>query len=133
MDKIAIIGKPKESGEMPDINMHAVMVSDRVNTMLTQLQAKLTLELGFDITPDQTVAWMLKQQGMSAMAQCAVRTPKGLLQMGPDSTSTMVLADVLECERLAMSGQKIMAIKHVREKTQWGLKDAKEFVERWWN
>lgn len=35
-----------------------------------------------------------------------------------------------EARSLLADGQKIAAIKHVRERTGWGLKEAKDYVER---
>lgn len=47
----------------------------------------------------------------------------------PGSSPAIPGLDVAEVERLTRAGQKINAIKLVREKTNWGLREAKDFVD----
>lgn len=47
----------------------------------------------------------------------------------PGQTSSVSALDLAEVERLVRAGQKINAIKLVREKKGWGLKEAKDFVD----
>jgi ribosomal protein L7/L12 len=47
----------------------------------------------------------------------------------PGETSGPPGLDMAEVARFVRSGQKINAIKLVREKTRWGLKEAKDFVD----
>ncbi|MCB9134744.1 MAG: ribosomal protein L7/L12 [Anaerolineales bacterium] len=47
----------------------------------------------------------------------------------PEQSSSLLGLDVAELQRLARVGQKINAIKLVREKTGWGLKEAKDYVD----
>jgi LSD1 subclass zinc finger protein len=47
----------------------------------------------------------------------------------PGQTPAIPGLDMAEVERLTRAGQKINAIKLVREKTNWGLREAKDFVD----
>lgn len=47
----------------------------------------------------------------------------------PASSPAIPGLDIAEVERLARVGHKINAVKYVREKTGWGLKESKDFVE----
>ena len=47
----------------------------------------------------------------------------------PEASPSIPGLDMTEVERLTRAGQKINAIKLVREKTGWGLKESKDFVD----
>lgn len=84
--------------------------ADTTYRRIDVLARKLSDEFGFDVTPEQAVLWMLKRADVP-------------LSVTPWER---------EAEALCRSGEKIVAIKLVREKTGMGLKDAKDLVERRW-
>lgn len=47
----------------------------------------------------------------------------------PEQSSAVPGLDMAEVQRLTRAGQKINAIKLVREKTGWGLKESKDYVD----
>lgn len=61
-------------------------------------------------------------------AQPAAPSLAGLVQPSQPTLGASALAE--EARRLMREGDKLVAIKHVREVTGMGLKEAKDFVER---
>ncbi len=49
-------------------------------------------------------------------------------------SSQQVISSLLQQELSAIirSGQRIGAIKHLRQATSWGLKEAKDYIDRHW-
>lgn len=95
----------------------------------------LSEKLGFNVTTDQTVAWMLKQQGVSANAYTFTKHDGNAIPI----PSGMTKADLKVIEDHAVKGDKILAIKEARSRCKdpvsgafLGLKEAKDFVEKHW-
>lgn len=44
----------------------------------------------------------------------------------------LIFTDINEIVRQIRSGQKIAAIKEIRYQTKWGLKEAKEYIDKYW-
>lgn len=77
---------------------------------------KLGRDLGFELTEDQQVLWLLKQVGFDANRDI----------------DNLPLEAITECEQFMARCEKINAIKLIRSVTGFGLKDAKDLVERRW-
>lgn len=98
-------------------------LDERVAIKLEAKAAELAQTLGFEVSHEQTLAYLLRDMpetrrrsdiisGMTAAAQDAM--------------------DAVVAEFVKNGNQKINAIKHVREKSGLGLKEAKDYVERKW-
>jgi|SRR5579872_7346748 len=81
----------------------------RIRTLCVRLER----DLGFSVTEEQAVLWMLKKADISFC----------------ESFDFDVEAEKLYTGK---AGGKIFAIKYVREHTGWGLKESKDYVEAKW-
>ena len=105
---VKIIGKPKPVAE------NNIIVTDAVLTKLALRQETLTAELGFDVSISDVIAHMLR-----GVTVPVVRSEEAIKKEILDH----------DANTLVRQGQKINAIKLVRERTQMGLKEAKDYVE----
>lgn len=53
------------------------------------------------------------------------------IQSHTEPYSTSIFKDVISISELIRTGQKIAAIKEVRTQTGWGLKEAKEYIDKY--
>lgn len=86
-----------------------LQLSEQIQTKLTRYRKTLEDQLGFDLTDEMTVAYLLRDVPSPRPAEWEA-----------------------EAEAFMRAGQKISAIKLCREKTNLGLKDAKDLVEQKW-
>jgi ribosomal protein L7/L12 len=100
---------------MIDVSLN---VSPDVYTKLTALAESLSRNLGFQVTTVNTIGWLLRQHEEWTDS----------VKEEPEPTPSWHA----EAEALMRDGKKINAIKLARERTGWGLKDAKDFVESKW-
>lgn len=112
-----------------------VPMQSRTLASLEVFRNHLSLQLGFDVTTDQTVAWMLKQQGITTNDSTFTKHDGTVMPVPVNLTK----ADLMVIEGFAVKGEKIFAIKETRTRakdpvtgTLMGLKDAKDFVEKHW-
>ncbi|PZD73086.1 50S ribosomal protein L7/L12 [Acaryochloris thomasi RCC1774] len=88
--------------------------------------------LAIKLIREQT-GWSLKQA--KQYAEDLTHPVSELDTVSQTSTSPMPLAQNLSVDRdaevrqLVLNGQKIVAIKRVREQTGWGLRESKDYVE----
>src|SRR4051812_3621523 len=87
-----------------------VPMQARTLASLEVFRNTLSLQLGFDVTTDQTVAWMLKQQGVTANDQTFTKHDGTTMQI----PSCMTKVDLQVIEGFASKGEKILAIKEAR-------------------
>lgn len=69
--------------------------------------------------------------------EVAKTSPKAFLEaaarLGMGSKTSRMEVIKKEVQRLIVAEGRIPAIKYVRSKLGWGLKEAKEFCEQYWN
>lgn len=100
----------------------SLSVPEPIAVRLDALAVELTEKLGFDVSPENAIGWLLQQ----------VRPVTKPVVTLPDPNEGMSPMDI-EARDLVRQGKKIHAIKLVRERTGMGLKEAKDYVEsRWW-
>ena len=132
-----------------DVEETTVELPRELYVRLTQTADMLATDLGFPVTIENAIAWLWKFRMVDypkhieevnrrlAQTQAHPDAPAQLQATFEDDFAAIVaipqgmsVSDVNETRRLMAGQQKINAIKLVREKTHFGLKEAKDWVEK---
>lgn len=124
---------PKETKQFKAIRdaeeVVTISLSQTTADRLHELARTLTHDLGFEVTLDNAVSWLVKQHNEPKAAPMSTVPPDGLMSFPGFSMIRLTPSVYAEVRGFMLNTQKIHAIKHVREKTSCGLKEAKDFVE----
>lgn len=107
----------------------AYLLNPATLDLLVERQSELTRIMGFIPTFDQVMAHALTN--MTKLSHLPTAGTVSSAADGSPADVTRLLAEARAQDEMRR-GDKIMAIKVMREATAMGLKEAKDYVEKYW-